>query len=541
VEPLGQTGRRNGSRFVMAGLTFETNYDGSQDEGDKSNDAVLDEFFAPFRGEAPFAGLNTQARLIAINEGRLRDFLADHRVDYPALDNAVSRFLDVLDGDSNSDPVEGLLVVNLNWRAIVAGEESIFSRQLRKLVDPRFWIACQDCAYQDRCFLKANADRIGDPNAGNGIVERLRKLFEVVYLRRRLHLTMRDTRSALSYILLRDHSCDDVAQLLDGEIPPVDYLPYFYYNAVAAPDEPAVLIDQPGVKGRDRREPTDRVIRLLAQIDPSLVANPDDDRRLYFASQESAGASGVFGSGTDSYDRTLLAQVRQTLVAEDADPLARQTPALLTRWLRFHAMLRRKSYFERLDGGWERMLPYPHLHEFLKLTGSLDRAEDQETLKSNIGFAISTAEGMRREDYARGNVILRAGTNPKARLHSFRRFPIADFQLQVPRLGALAPYIEYAPDRIFFEHVRAPVRLTISLDLFELLQQIANGAVPTPADVQGYFLNLTIFKNALAHLPYREVLLTENSQQFYRVWADEQNVIHMTELAEGRTGLWQSN
>jgi hypothetical protein len=40
---------RNSSRFQYRGLSFVTNYDGSQDEGaDRANDQVLSEFFAPF-------------------------------------------------------------------------------------------------------------------------------------------------------------------------------------------------------------------------------------------------------------------------------------------------------------------------------------------------------------------------------------------------------------------------------------------------------------------------------------------------------------
>jgi hypothetical protein len=70
------------------------------------------------------------------------------------------------------------------------------------------------------------------------------------------------------------------------------------------------------------------------------------------------------------------------------------------------------------------------------------------------------------------------------------------------------------------------------LDLFELLYQISNGMVPSPADIQGYFLNLSIFKNALAHLPYREALLTEDDQEFYRIWADEKDVLHITKQIE---------
>ena len=40
----------NGYRFTMRGRRFLCNYDGSQDEGEEPNEAVLDTFFAPFQG-----------------------------------------------------------------------------------------------------------------------------------------------------------------------------------------------------------------------------------------------------------------------------------------------------------------------------------------------------------------------------------------------------------------------------------------------------------------------------------------------------------
>ena len=84
----------NGKRFHLHGLDFETNYDGSQDEGDKGNDQVLNDFLAPFGGHNPFAQPNSAARIIAINEGRLRDFLHTYRDHYPYLHKVILDFLE---------------------------------------------------------------------------------------------------------------------------------------------------------------------------------------------------------------------------------------------------------------------------------------------------------------------------------------------------------------------------------------------------------------------------------------------------------------
>jgi len=108
---------RNGSTWTWEGRKYETNYDGSQDEEDRSNDAVLDAFLKPFEGEE-MAGLGgSDIRLIAINEGRLLDFLAQspHAEVYRGLRRFVNAAL------ANGEPPEGALLVNLNLRAVTAG------------------------------------------------------------------------------------------------------------------------------------------------------------------------------------------------------------------------------------------------------------------------------------------------------------------------------------------------------------------------------------------------------------------------------------
>lgn len=67
---------RNGSRFSIGGVRFESNYDGSQDEDAMTNTEVLSQFFKPFEGLTDYTSA-TEGRIIAINEGRLVDFLSE--------------------------------------------------------------------------------------------------------------------------------------------------------------------------------------------------------------------------------------------------------------------------------------------------------------------------------------------------------------------------------------------------------------------------------------------------------------------------------
>ncbi len=133
-----------------------------------------------------------QVRLIAINEGRLLDFLehSSHAKSFTALRKFVLRAL----GDGNT--TDGMLLVNLNLRAVAAGDkDSLVERQLKALLKPEIWEPCEDCQFKSRCPIKHNADTLRDPISGSAVRARARRLFEVVHLRRRAHVTIRDLRS----------------------------------------------------------------------------------------------------------------------------------------------------------------------------------------------------------------------------------------------------------------------------------------------------------------------------------------------------------
>ena len=168
-----------------------------------------------------------------------------------------------------------MLIVDLNQRSVIAPDPdqenaSIFDRQLQALLKPEFWQPCQACSFQHQCFIKYNVDTFADPVSGPAVRGRLRALFEIIHLRRQLHITMRDLRSALSWMLLRDQGCQDVARQLGANHSPAERLGWFYYNALNG-RHPALAPNQ----GEDR------LVRLLRQIDPAEVANPATDRILF--------------------------------------------------------------------------------------------------------------------------------------------------------------------------------------------------------------------------------------------------------------------
>ncbi|MFZ1496875.1 MAG: hypothetical protein WAS72_07455, partial [Saprospiraceae bacterium] len=417
------------------------------------------------------------------------------------------------DPDQASEALDWLLIIDLNQRSVVAadpdsiGQASIFERQLQALLQPELWQDCSSCAFAEVCPIRYNAITLMDSIVGPAVRERLRILFEIVHLRRQMHITMRDLRSALAWLIARDHSCEDIAELLSQPTPARKRLELLYINAFAADGQPP--------EGRG----DDRLVRQLRQVDPAEIANPSIDRLLHF-------------HGTDDIPMLSFEQ-RSNLayqwLAEWQLPTgwsaSRDALALREQRAR-HAVLRRIAFYERRGDIWQHMLPYSQLELFRSVTHG-DIA-DIEKIKQLLVEGISKAEGARDATLAAKNICLRSGKGGR-RIRSFRLFPASDFDLQVPQPRG-DRYIEYTADHLLFLHTPTnsedsidstrPAELRVSLDLLELLAQIREGFTPSADAISGFFINLVIFKNALAHLPYRRLVLTRDDGQYYEVVQD---------------------
>ena len=539
VETLGakiEHPSANASLFQYHGLSFITNYDGSQDEGaERANDQVLAEFFGHF-DDTHFGkvGPNTPMHLIAINEGRLVDFFSELwsvninpdsvSNNYHLLGKQIQHYFEQ-DGHKTDLP-DWMLIVDLNQRSVVAPDPnlenaSIFDRQLLALLKPEFWQPCQACVLQPRCFIKYNVDTFMDPVSGPAVRLRVRRLFEIVHLRRQLHITMRDLRSALSWMLFRDQNCQDVENLLAADADPAEQLSWLYYNAFSTRDQT-----------NSPHQSEDRLVNLLRQIDPAGVANPETDRTLYY--------KGLKGLPLLSFEQ------RSTIVNESLETWAlpsgwqiSQQPESIQDHYRRHAFLRRLAFYERRDKGWDQMLPYRHLDDF-KLAMQ-EQNKNPIILMGKVAKGFSFVEGARHSALTNDYVCIRAGKNLKARVRSFRLFPLSDFKIEIPSFQA-NQYLEYTNHHFTFIHDPADPKLlipgsqkaalSISLDLLELLEEINSGYVPSLDDVSGIFINMLTFKNALVHLRYTRVLLTRDDKRYYELSLENQSRLHLQ--------VWQS-
>ncbi len=494
----------NGANWEHAGLQFQTNYDGSQDEGDIQNDDVLARFLSPFSGITLSDFRAGQVRLIAINEGRLLDFLehSSHAKSFTALRKFVLRAL----GDGNT--TDGMLLVNLNLRAVAAGDkDSLVERQLKALLKPEIWEPCEDCQFKSRCPIKHNADTLRDPISGSAVRARARRLFEVVHLRRRAHVTIRDLRSTLSWLLLRDHSCDDIAGLLSSnEINASSRLLTLYY-----PDAFAIADEQVD----DRVE--DRLVAMLRQADVGLVNEPMLDRRLDYEADTavpwmSFDSRSGYGWEVLSAQRLNTPRTQETTTLSE---LMRARRALLQR-------LRRWAYFERRDDAWQNMIPYrswPLLSDVIYSSTPHDRQAHATRLRDRVIEAISLSEGLRSTQVRRDFLALRVSRVKNPSIRSYRLFPASAFHVELAEQKVLGEFLEFAADSVDLvaDVSIGQARLRISLDLLEMLELIRSGYRPSPADLQGLFVNLLIFRNALLNLPFDRVMVTPDDENLYEV------------------------
>jgi serine/threonine protein kinase len=219
----------NGATFKIGELVYESNYDGSQDEGNKTNDNVLKDFLIPFENTSDFKHARA-GRVIAINEGRLVEYLQG-KSEYKALYKIIDEYFY---SEGTIGLPEGLLIVNLNLRSVVGEDkdnpESIFRKQVNKIVAPSNWKDCERCPAKAHCFIHYNAQTLGDKTSGSTVIGRMEMLLKTIHLRQELHITMRDVRSLIAFWITRDHSCQSMQKTVAKAESVMDVLPYYYFN-----------------------------------------------------------------------------------------------------------------------------------------------------------------------------------------------------------------------------------------------------------------------------------------------------------------------
>ena len=505
----------NGCSFTINGIVYQTLYDGSQDFQGTKNDDVLAAFFKEFEGAREPTGQFT--KIIAINEGKLRDFVL-FKPEYKWLGKQIHHFLTY----ENYAPHESLIFVNLNSRSIIEpgnSSSSILDKLLDRLLDmgnsAGLWTHCspENCAWVDRCYIKYNVDSFRDAKKGPVIRERLKRLLLAIHFRKTRHITMRDLRSILSFVLFNKFSCQQLQDDLKVANPVVDR---FYYNAIFNSQE------------------NDRLAQLLSQLDVAGVSNPKLDNFINFRGPEDPENRALYVQSEEvapsdlPHLEFLFSNRPEGTLDDDED---RRVNAR-----KYHASMRRKLYFEGdeaklQDRGlptWKDLLPYQQFDRFLNFITT--KADPQGSLRNQLTLAISKSERIYNETVGRENLCLRSGGSRRVQTKAFYAFPASDFQIGVEDIGKQADYLEFLPNCIYYRRHDKTVYLEIPLDLFEILCRIHEGYVPTAGEIQTFFLNLDMFKRRLTCCPSERIILTDDDTNLHEIRRTPDGKLAMTKL-----------
>ena len=317
----------NGCLFQMNDFTFETLYDGSQDFDGKKNDDLLKHFFKPFEGSnEPNEKI---VKIIAINEGKLRDFILGKR-EYSWLGKLVHHYLEF----ENYHLPDILAFINLNNRAIVDvyDSSSILDHLLEVILDKKnqqkFWEPCEatNCEYADKCYIKHNISSLNDNDSGEIIKKRLKELILAIYLKKEKHITMRDIRSLISFILFNKYTCNQIQSDIDNGI---NLLDRFYYNSAF------------------NRQEQDRIVAIMRSIDVADMPLPKIENFLYCSNPTMEPISRLFNKNqiTSKPDLFYLEYyfLNKPEGTSDTDELRKSNAEL------YLTSIKRKVFFEGND------------------------------------------------------------------------------------------------------------------------------------------------------------------------------------------------
>ena len=245
-------------------LVIRMNLDGSASWQGRSADELLDKFLEPFQKGSPDEDI---VHLLAINDGRLLEWIDRVESETPL----IQALYHLLNGEESSSESH-IRFISLNQRSLVGSvvpsESNIETSFLEDLLDslygkekaPQIWAPCDTCSAQDRCEVRRAMRRFGPQAPKDARARARQRLFEMlqaVHLRGETHITVRELRATLVYILFGVHFCRDYHNGADVSLP--------YWDRAFSPESP-------GRQGE--------VLQELIRFDPALEAHPQIDRHL---------------------------------------------------------------------------------------------------------------------------------------------------------------------------------------------------------------------------------------------------------------------
>lgn len=487
-------GQHESSRRILEGQVsngpfVRMNLDGSAAWNGRSSDDLLNEFLSPFFTGPP---QDDRFHLLAINDGRLLEWLDTvkkaqgeqplfsilyrllNRESVPAHENGYVRF------------------ISLNERSLVGGilppadgrPGGINTDFVERLTDhlyggdaaPDYWRPCLSCTAQESCRVfeaskvlgPATLPQAGDPELRSHARQRLFEALQAVHLRGESHITVRELRAALVYILFGIHDCADYHKDQAEQA-----LPYW---------DRAFVHNSPARQGE--------VLSELVRFDPALESHAQIDRHLLRQ---------IEWEGDERPQ-----EIRERLASQ-----------------------RRRAYFEGIHepGDLEEHLTLArgrHLERFRKLP--LLPEEERAALRTRLCQGIARLEDLPLQALARPDVVpLRIIPRTPTETAFWVEKPVANFRLEadLPPPTEGVEHLHRQASLIYTYSNGQEERLGMGAELFHVLLELADGYQLGDASNDDIFTNLSIFVQRLVREDEREMLAWNpiRDEAIYRIQA----------------------
>ncbi|HYR75733.1 MAG TPA: NERD domain-containing protein kinase family protein [Pyrinomonadaceae bacterium] len=483
------------------GPIVRMNLDGSAAWRGRSADELLDEFLGPFQEGPPREDL---VHLLAINDGRLLEWLEGVASRQGGTVTPLTNELyDLLENES-AVPESHIRFISLNQRSLVGGitqdRKRVLTSFLERLLDQLYggeqasdiWAPCHSCSAKDRCEV-FRATRIFGPDQLQGMEDkqirsrarqRLFEALQAVHLRGETHITVRELRAALVYVLFGAHYCSDY----HGES---DLTALSYWDRAFSPDSP-------GRQGE--------VLRELARLDPALEAHPQIDRHLLSKPPpESANTA-------PHYDHLALDSAR------------------------------RRAFFEWTEEHIEQLAGEPHaldlargrhLRIFRNLPLESD-PEEQAKLCERLCGGISRLEDLPPQALDRRNVVpLRITPRTPTETAFWVEKPLSAFTLEadVPPEAEGVERLHREAFLVYEYRDGGQERLRLGAELFHLLLELSDGYQLGDVSTDDTFAHLSIFVQRLVRENEHE-MLAWNPMQDESIYCVTAKIEHTDDVAQ---------
>jgi serine/threonine protein kinase len=473
VGELGLQRHRSSERVwsgSVHGLDIKVNLDGAASFKDRSADDLLDEIFEPFHDGRTST---SQVHLVAVNDGRLLQWAESYK-SRRERETKLTRWVQATLLDDGPEESSHIRLINLNARSLVgnvslvdasAGKvtREFFDKLLDKLLGgetaDEIWRPCQSCTASSRCTAFRSVSLLRDQSpGGKGLAEqvrqRLAEAMQAVHQRGQVHITTRELRGALTYILFGTQHCDDLhaSPDLDGG--------HYWDRAF-----------DPGSESRQGE-----LLTELPRFDPALNSEPSIDSYLRMSL-----ASGGMNSAPSYAKSDSLKSKRRRAWFEWSQEHLREVPgapSLLT------------------------LYRGEHLERFRDVATKSDH--ERRDLCRRLCEGISRLEQLPRAVLIRAtrtNVVpLKILPRTPVETTFWVEKPVSRFQLEADRPVSDAA-IEWLPNvlRLIYQRPSGrPETLRMGSDLFSLLLDLADGYQLTDSSSDDVFANLSIFTQRLA-------------------------------------------